>query len=150
MAEVPIFIKKSVKKGFKHFINDTSGSLCELNDDNIYKELAQHTTIIYIKTSQSYQKVLIERAQKKFKPLYYEQNFLYNSIKSYLKEKKMTYIAQINPKDFLYWVFPKLIASRIPKYQYIADKYGYTINSDDVYKCQNTNDVLNLLEKNIN
>lgn len=149
MQEVPDFINSSLSKGFKHFINDTSGSICEIADENIYKIIAKHTQIIYIKASSSYKNKLIKRARNKFKPLYYEKKFLQNAIKSYLKEKKFVYIAQINPDDFLYWVFPKLIESRMPKYQYIADKYGCTISSDEIYKCKNAKEIINLLEQHI-
>lgn len=146
MLDVPKFIQKSQQQGFRHFINDAGGSLCELDDNQVYQTLAKHTLILYIRASKVNESALIERAQTQKKPLYYQANFLKTQLAIYLKENNLSYIAQIDPDVFVHWVFPRLLAHRKPKYKSIADKYGYTIDSGDLYQCKTTNEVFELIE----
>jgi hypothetical protein len=145
MLDVPKFVEKSKQQGFNHFINDAGGSLCELDDDKVYQTLAEHTLILYIRTSKTNEPRLIERAQTHPKPLYYQAEFLKSQLEVYLAENGLTYAAQINPNAFAGWIFPRLLAHRIPKYEAIADKYGYTIDSEDLYKCKNADEVFELI-----
>jgi len=147
MNDVPKFIERALNQGHEHFINDAGGSLCELGDESVYQTLAEHTLILYIKTSSANEKMLIERAQKRPKPLYYQTEFLQSALNEYLGENKLSYVAQISPDAFVRWVFPKLVANRLPKYQAIADQYGYTLNSDDLYQCKTADDVFNLIDE---
>lgn len=147
MNDVPKFIERALNQGHEHFINDAGGSLCELGDDSVYQTLAEHTLILYIKTSSANEKMLIERARHRPKPLYYQTEFLQSALNEYLNENKLNYVAQINPDAFVRWVFPRLLANRLPKYQAIADQYGHTLNSDDLYQCKTANDVFNLIEE---
>ncbi len=145
MYDVPSFIERSQKAGCQHFINDAGGSLCELGDTKLYKLLSENTLILYIKASESNQQALIKRAKKIPKPVYYHPDFFQSALKSYLEEKQLTYVAQINPDDFVRWVFPKLIANRQTKYQELAKQYGYTVLSNDLYSCRNADEVVNLI-----
>ena len=145
MLDVPKFIERTLNQGQQHFINDAGGSLCELNDERVYQTLAEHTLILYIKTSSANEKTLIKRAQSHPKPLYYQADFLTQALKTYLSENNLNYVAQVNPDDFVRWVFPKLVDNRLPKYQAIADQYGYTVSSDALYQCKTANDVFNLI-----
>ena len=145
MLDVPKFIEKSKQQGFNHFINDAGGSLCELDDDKVYQTLAEHTLILYIRASKTNESALIERAQTHPKPLYYQAEFLKAQLEVYLAENGLTYAAQINPDAFVGWIFPRLLAHRIPKYEAIADKYGYTIDSEDLYQCKNADEMCELI-----
>ena len=145
MLDVPKFIEKSKQQGFNHFINDAGGSLCELDDDKVYQTLAEHTLILYIRASKTNESALIERAQTHPKPLYYQAEFLKAQLEVYLAENGLTYAAQINPDAFVGWIFPRLLAHRIPKYEAIADKYGYTIDSEDLYQCKNSDEMCELI-----
>ena len=145
MYEVPEFISKSQAKGFSHFINDAGGSLCELEDSNLFKLLSDNTLVVYIKTSKENERVLIERAKEKPKPVYYNPVFFERSVKAFLSENNLEYAAQISPDSFVSWVFPKLIEDRLVKYSSLASKYGCTIKSDDLHNCKSSNDVLNLI-----
>jgi len=145
MLDVPQFIKKSTQQGFDHFINDAGGSLCELDDDKVYQTLAEHSLILYIRASKTNKSALIERAQTHPKPLYYQADFLKAQLATYLTENNLTYVAQINPDAFVGWIFPQLLAHRVPKYEAIAQKYGYTIDSEDLYQCKNADEVFELI-----
>jgi hypothetical protein len=145
MYEVPEFIAKSQAKGFSHFINDAGGSLCELEDPKLFKLLSANTLIIYIKTSKENEHALIERAKENPKPMYYNPVFFQRSIQNYLTENNLEYAAEISPDSFVSWVFPKLIEDRLKKYSKIANKYGCTIQSDDLHSCSSANDVIDLI-----
>ena len=146
MLDVPKFINKSQSQGFDHFINDAGGSLCELDNDLVYKTLAEHTLILYIRASQANESALIERARTHPKPLYYQADFLSAQLSTYLEENNLTYIAQIDPDVFVGWIFPRLLAHRKPKYEAIAQQYGYTIDSEDLYQCRQADDVFELID----
>ena len=114
MLDVPNFIAKAERQGVANFINDAGGSLCELDNENIYKTLAEHTIILYIRASKSNENTLIERAQTHPKPMYYQAKFLQEQLAVYLAENKLTYVAQINPDAFIRWIFGSIISSHDP------------------------------------
>ncbi len=147
MLDVPNFIEKSQHiYDCNNFVNDAGGSLCEL-DDSIIAKLAKHTLLIYLKTSVQHEKILISRAISNPKPMYYHPDFLKEQLQKYLTINNLEFVAQINPNDFSTWVFEKLLYYRLPKYEALAKKYGITIASDDLYKCNTANDFFILLEK---
>ena len=150
MYDVPNFIKQSQQSGYDNFINDAGGSLCELEDKKLYKLLAKNTLIIYIKTNKDAERVLIERSKNQPKPVYYHPDFFASALQSYLAKNRLNYVAQINPDAFARWVFPRLIKDRLAKYQSLADQYGYTITSDDLYHCHSSDDVINLIAGALN
>jgi hypothetical protein len=145
MYEVPEFINRSQSEGFSHFINDAGGSLCELEDPKLYKTLSENSLIVYIQTNKENERILIKRAKTRPKPMYYNSRFFENSINTYLSENSLDYAAQVSPDDFVSWVFPRLIEDRLKKYAAIANKYGCTIQSDDLHNCNSSNDVINLI-----
>lgn len=147
MKDVPDFISKAHSiYGYKHFINDAGGSLCELDDDEVYKLLFDHTLILYIKASEVDEKALIKRAKSDPKPLYYRENFLQEQLEQYMTEQALEYVALIDPDEFVRWIFPKLFYSRIPRYEAIADKYGYTVTTDEVSQVTDEASFLSMIE----
>ena len=49
------------------------------------------------------------------------------------------------PDEFVSWVFPELFKSRLPRYQSIADQYGYTVDANDVATVKNEADFIRLI-----
>jgi shikimate kinase len=147
VRDVPQFIRKAQEVyGYKHFINDMGGSLCELDDPEVIDLLAEHSFILYIKiTNEEQEQQLISRAQSAPKPLYYRPEFLLQELQVYLQENDLQYAAQVDPDDFTRWVFPRLFHSRIPRYEAIAEK-GYTVTSDELAQVRNEQEFLALLE----
>ena len=150
MRDVPSFIRKAHDiYGYNHFINDAGGSVCELDDRETIEVLAEHTLILYIKASEKDGEELIARAKSAPKPLYYREEFLDEQLEIYLREKNLTYVAMVEPDDFVRWVFPKLFHSRIPRYDAIAEQYGYTITTEELRTVKKVDDFLNLIKRAI-
>ena len=150
MNDVPEFIKKAREiYEFDHFINDAGGSICELDDEKLLNMLADNTLILYIKANEEDEKRLISRATAAPKPMYYRAAYLDEQLIIYMEENKLEYVAMINPNEFVRWVFPRLFYSRIPRYEAIAEKYGYTIKTEDLYKIKTEADFLDLVEQAI-
>ncbi len=148
MADVPEFIEKAQYiYGYKHFVNDAGGSLCELEDQNVLDVLMKNTLILYIQaTNAAEEQKLLKRAQDDPKPLYFRPEFLEEYLRKYLTENKLQYAAQMDPDDFTRWIFRPLFCSRIPRYEAIAGPYGYTVTSEEAAQVRNENDFLELIE----
>lgn len=133
LNDVPQFIHKAEDiYGYKHFLNDAGGSACELDRPNVLETLSKHTLIIYIKIPPSLEHAIITRAQTDPKPLYYREVFLDKNLAEFMTINHYTDVDLIPPDDFVSWIFPKLFNSRLPRYQAIADQYGYTLDANDV------------------
>jgi len=148
MHDVPGFIHKSKDiYGYRHFVNDVGGSLCELDEPSVIDLLVEHTLILYIQvTDHEEEQKLIERAQSDPKPLYYRPAFLNEQLAIYLQENNLDYAAEMDPDEFTRWVFPRLFHSRVPRYEAIAKPYGYTVTSREVAQVRDEADFLEMLE----
>jgi hypothetical protein len=148
MKDVPEFIRKAQAiYGYQHFINDAGGSICELDDDEAIKVLDDHTLILYIKASEKDEQELIRRAQIDPKPLYYREAFLDEQLDIYMREHDLPYVAMIDPDAFVRWIFPKLFYSRIPRYEQIAARYGYTVTTAELTEVRDETSFLSLIER---
>jgi len=147
MKDVPEFIKKSHDiYGYKHFINDAGGSLCELDDPAVTQLLFENTLILYIRASKQDEQAIIQRAINDPKPLYYRETFLEEELTNYMTEKNIEYVALIEPNEFVRWIFPKLFHSRVPLYEKIAKQYGYTVTTEEVANVTDENSFLDMIE----
>jgi hypothetical protein len=150
MNDVPEFIHKAEAiYGYKHFINDAGGSVCELDDPTVMERLAEHTLIVYISIPESLEHTIIERAKSDPKPLYYRPEFVDEKLAEFMLSRGYTSTDQINPNDFVSWVFPVLFRSRVPRYEAIAKKYGYTISANDTAKINTEAEFLQLIAQAI-
>lgn len=148
MKDVPEFIHKSEAiYGYRHFVNDAGGSLCELNDPDVLEALAAHTVMLCIQTTAQDEAELIRRALEDPKPLYYRESFLDEALVIFQRERGHEYVAQIDPDEFVRWVFPRLVAARTPRYQAIAERYGYTVTTAETAAVRNESEFLDLVER---
>lgn len=146
MNDVPEFIYKADDiYGYKHFVNDAGGSVCELDDPSVLETLAKHTVILYIKIPPTLEQTIIERAKSDPKPLYYREAFLDEKLEEFMVLRNYRATEHIDPDDFVSWVFPELFKSRLPRYQAIADQYGYTVDANDVAKVSDESDFIQLV-----
>jgi hypothetical protein len=147
---VPEFIEKAEDiYGYKHFINDAGGSVCELDSQEVLDTLAQNTLIIYIKIPPTLEQTIIKRAKNDPKPLYYREEFLEEKLAEFMASKSYTTANEIPPDEFVTWVFPELFKSRLPRYQAIADHYGYTIDANDAANVNNEDDFIRLIAQSL-
>jgi shikimate kinase len=146
MNDVPEFIHKAEDiYGYHHFINDAGGSVCELDSPEVLDTLSQHTLIIYIKIPPALEQTIIERAKTDPKPLYYREAFLDEKLAEFMRMKNYASTDVMPPDGFVSWVFPELFKSRLPRYQAIADQYGYTIDANDAAMVRNEADFIQLV-----
>ncbi|QFY44396.1 ATPase [Candidatus Methylospira mobilis] len=147
MHDVPEFIfKAKAIYGYDKFINDAGGSLCELESPEVMDTLAKNTLIVYIRASKEDEEALVSRAQKAPKPLYYREAFLDEQLSRYMQEHELSYAALIDPDEFVRWIFPRLFVSRIPRYEALAEQYGYVVHSEEIKQVNSEADFLALLE----
>ena len=150
MRDVPEFIRKvDAIYGYKHFINDAGGSVCELDDPETLRLLAEHTVIVYIRTSIELDHILIERARRHPKPLYYREDFLDEQLSAFMLERDYSEVSQMEPDEFVQWVFPRLFHTRLPRYEAIASAYGYTVDADEVARVRDEADFIALIGRSL-
>jgi len=146
MRDVADFIEKAQTiYGYDHFINDAGGSIVELDDDETMSTLAEHSLLLYLKPDAALEEALVERAFIDPKPLYYQEPFLDENLARYLAETGLNSPDQIVPDDFVRWVFPSLVAHRRPKYEALADAYGYTLDARKAEAVRHEADLLELI-----
>ena len=146
MNDVPDFINKAEDiYGYKHFVNDAGGSVCELDSPEVLETLAQNTLIVYIKIPPALEQTIIERAKSDPKPLYYREAFLDEKLAEFMRLKNYESTDVMPPDEFVSWVFPELFKSRLPRYQAIADQYGYTVDANDVATVKSEDDFIRLI-----
>jgi len=150
MNDVPEFIHKAEAiYGYRHFINDAGGSVCELDCPEVLETLAKHTLILYIKIPSALEQTIIDRAKSDPKPLYYRPEFLDEKLTQFMTERGYGSSEQIPPDEFVSWVFPELFRSRVPRYEAIAAQYGYTVDADEVAQVQSEADFIQLIARAI-
>lgn len=148
MKDVPDFIRKAQEiYGYRHFVNDAGGSVCELDDPEVLRVLREHTLILYIKATRDDEQALIHRAEENPKPLYYREAFLDEQLGIYLRERGLSYVAQIDPDDFVRWMFPRLFHARLPRYAAIAQEHGYVVSTAEVSQVKDESGFLRLIER---
>ena len=130
MKDVAQFIEKAKEiYGYENFINDSGGSICELDDAEALDVLAKHTLILYLKADPVMEQTMIQRAIDHPKPMYYHEDFLDGQLALYLRETGLASADEIAPDEFVRWIFPRLLAHRRPLYEALADAHGYTIDA---------------------
>lgn len=131
--------------GYRHFVYDAGGSLCELDHPEVLRSLARHTVLLYIRADDTMERELIARQQSHPKPLYYQRKFFNEQLARYMTQHALTGPTDIVPDEFVQWVFPKLIAHRKPAYEQIAHQYGYTVQARDIEAVRDENDFVELV-----
>jgi hypothetical protein len=122
---------------YEHFICDSGGSLCEVvdpdsADDVVLKSLAQATLLLYIEGTPEHTAMLVERFRKYPKPMYYQPAFLDAKWREYKDAHKIKNDDDVDPDGFAVWGFEQLLHHRIPLYEKIAKRHGYTVRMRDV------------------
>jgi hypothetical protein len=135
MLDVPGFIDKAwTIYGCESFINDASGSLCEIvdiedADDPVIRNLGAETLTVYLRSNPDYEAKLVARAQESPKPLFYNPAFITPRLADMPDDG-----AGVDPLKFAGPMFPELIAFRRPRYERYAELYGFSLDASDLFK----------------
>ncbi len=155
LLDVPEFIERAHDiYGYHHFVCDSGGSLCEVvdvndPDDPVLSCLAASTMLVYIEGSEAHTRELVERFRKHPKPMYYQPAFLDDAWARYKEERGVADDDLVDPDGFAAWGFEELLRHRIPLYEAIAKRHGYTIQMDDIPGIRSESDLLDLLGRTI-
>jgi hypothetical protein len=128
-------------------VNDTSGSLCELDDDSILDALGEKSLFVYLKFKEDQHEELVRRAIEHPKSLYYPAALFDEYLQRYMDENAMSVAEDIAPEEFVRWVFPHLFAARLPKYQALADRYGVTIPAEKFQNITSEDEVIQIVNE---
>jgi hypothetical protein len=151
LQEVPLFIERAHDLyGYSNFIADTGGSLIEVVDpdnakDPVIETLSRNTVLIYIRGTEADAAELIRRFKHSPKPMYYQPPFLTRKWAEFKKLNKVTDDAKVDPDKFGAWGFEALLHDRLPRYQKLADKYGYTIEAADLATVRDGDEFIDLV-----
>ena len=146
MCDVEQFIGKAKEiYGYEHFINDAGGSLCELDDPQMFEVLARNTVIVYLSADRAMEATMIQRSLGDPKPMYYQETFLDEQLQLFLEETGLDSPAEIVPDEFVRWIFPRHVAHRRPKYEALAERYGYTVDARAIEQVTDEADFLELI-----
>jgi hypothetical protein len=136
--------------GYDDFIADTGGSLIEVIDhtdpqDPVVKTLADNTLLLYIRGTDKDASELVRRFKQSPKPMYYRPAFL---LEKWAEFKTMHAIAEdddVNPATFGAWGFEALLHDRLPRYQALADNFGYTVEASDLAMVRDGDEFVDLV-----
>ncbi len=130
-----------------HIVNDSAGSLCEVEDESVLADVAAQSLFIYLRVSPKNHKQILERAIWTPKPLYFPPAFFEERLAAFQDKFEAKAVEEIDPEMFLRWAFPHLFDSRLPKYQRLADRYGVTINVEEVADIESEEAFLSVVGK---
>ncbi len=148
LLDVPEFIRRSRDiYNYEHFVCDSGGSLCEVvdisdPDDAVLKALSESTLLLYIEASPEYLSTLVDRFRKQPKPMYYIPQFLMEKWSLYKSDQKIIDDNSVDPDHFAAWGFEQLIHHRVPRYESIADRFGYRMAMRDIPSINSEQDFL--------
>lgn len=153
MQDVPAFIERAERLyGYKAFINDAGGSICELDDPAMFQTLAAHTCYIYIDTDEAHYAELEARAIAYPKPICYHPHFLQQMIGEYGLMKGGLTPDRFESDDFIRYVTPRMMTHRRERYRELIVQYGGIIlNARDIWQLRDAadfHDLLNAAQRN--
>ncbi|WIY51656.1 ATPase [Devosia sp. YIM 151766] len=151
LHDLPYFIDRAkVLYGYDDFIADTGGSLIEVIDhadpeDPVVKTLVEHTALLYIRGTDKDADELIKRFRKSPKPMYYRPPFLLEKWAEYKRIHNIQDDNEVDPAGFGAWGFEALLHDRLPRYQALADRFGYTVEASDLATARDGDEFVDLV-----
>ncbi len=151
LCDVPYFIDRAATLyGYSNFIADTGGSLIEVIDhtdpeDPVIKALTARTALLYIRGTDSDAVELVKRFKKSPKPMYYRPHFLVEKWAEYKQITGAIGDNDVDPAGFGAWGFEALLHDRLPRYQALADKFGYVVEASDLAQVRNGQEFVDLM-----
>lgn len=145
MLDAPSFVYRARDLyQYSHFVCDTSGSLCEVVEaenpnDPVLNAMYQSMLPVYIRGTDKHEADLKARFDRSPKPMYYQEAFLTQVWADFLEETGKP-ADKVNPDEFIRYGFARLLDHRRPRYQAIADRWGVTVEADEIAAVETGND----------
>ncbi len=155
LQEIGRFIERAHDLyGYDNFIADTGGSLIEVIDHNdaedpVVKVLTDNTALLYIRGTEADAEKLVARFKQSPKPMYYQPPFLTRKWQEFKAINKVENDSDVDPDAFGAWGFEALLHDRLPRYQALADNFGYTVDATDLATVRDSADFIGLMGKAI-
>lgn len=133
---VPFIARAEDIYGYRNFVCDTGGSICEVidpfnPDDALMNGLAAHVLPVWIEGSEAHTAELVRRFDRAPKPMYYQPEFLHTAWKAYLEQTGQTE-TKVDPDAFIRWTYARALAHRAPRYRAMADTWGVKVAAEEV------------------
>ncbi|WP_332716232.1 ATPase [Pelagibacterium mangrovi] len=151
LLDVPYFIERAKDLyGYDDFLCDTGGSLIEVLDphnpeDPVVKALTENTALLYLRGTETDAQRLIDRFKSNPKPMYYPPQFLIVKWEEFKQMNGVTRDDDVDPAAFAVWGFEALLRDRLPRYQALADNFGYQIDAADLSHVRDEKDFMELM-----
>jgi hypothetical protein len=151
LQDVPHFFERAkALYGYDDFIADTGGSLIEVIDpsdpeDPVVKTLATNTALLYIRGTEKDTAELIKRFKKSPKPMYYRPHFLVEKWAEFKLINGIVDDENVDPDGFGAWGFEALLHDRLPRYQTLADNFGYVVEASDLAMVRDGDEFIDLM-----
>lgn len=118
--------------GYRHFVCDTSGSICEVVDadnpaDPVLGALEQVILPVWIKGDDAHTAELVRRFDRAPKPMYYQPEFLTEAWADYGR----AHPGLVDPDAFIRWTYARALSARQPRYAAMA-RHGVTVTADEI------------------
>ncbi|MEQ8446287.1 MAG: ATPase [Pelagibacterium sp.] len=151
LLDVPYFIERAkTLYGYDDFLCDTGGSLIEVLDphnpeDPVVKALADNTVLLYLRGTETDAQRLIDRFKANPKPMYYPPDFLVAKWDEFKRLNGVVHDDDVDPDAFGVWGFEALLRDRLPRYQALADNFGYQVDAPELSDVRDEQDFMELM-----
>ncbi|RMD47820.1 MAG: ATPase [Alphaproteobacteria bacterium] len=151
LLDTPHFIERAKEiYDYDHFVCDSGGSICEVVDpwdpaDRVLSCLAAHHLMVWIRGTEAHTEELIRRFRRAPKPMYYEPAFLTQLWSEYLALTGARDERDVDPDAFAVWAYEKAMAHRQPRYAAMAERWGITVEAEEVAAVRDEADFVDLI-----
>jgi hypothetical protein len=149
LARLQGVVRQAHVDGFTQVVNDSTGSMCEIDNETLIASVDENSLIVYIKANEDEEKLVLKRAQTYPKPMFFSPERFDFWVDQFLSERGIASTHDMNADEFSRWVFPRLFENRLPKYQRIADTYGVTIPSEAFRSVGSADEFLNVIRAHL-
>ncbi|MEM8698150.1 MAG: ATPase [Pseudomonadota bacterium] len=145
LHDTALFIAKARDiYGYRHFLCDTGGSICEVVDpadpqDPVLSQLANQVLLVQIRGTPQQEEALVARFRHAPKPMYYPEDVLRGFWTDYLAETNATETG-VDPDGFITWGFRRLLQHRLPRYDLMARNWGVTVEAEEIEAVKSPDD----------
>jgi hypothetical protein len=97
----------------------------------VLRDLTQAALPVWIRGTDVHTRQLCARFERAPKPMYYPEEFLLSLGESFRAERGLA-PEEVDPDAFARHGFEALIAHRLPRYRAIAERWGVTVEAEEI------------------